>query len=397
MFLALPGLAVACSGDDSSSMTGGTDSGTSAGDASRAVDEASQEAATAMDGEASADQALDAGANCPSLADAASSADPSVAPATLVETGLYCDITSFAVVPSARQFRPQFQLWSDGAVKTRWIELPPGAKIDTSNPDHWSFPVGTKFWKEFKYQGKRIETRMIARYGPGADDFLFVAYRWDDAETTATLVPSGGVPNAAPIGPGAEGLLHDIPSGDDCRNCHGKLPEHVLGFGAIQLSHSLGGLTITDLVHEDLLTNVPEAGAAGYTVPGDDLDRAALGYLHANCGNCHSDTGSNPTYPKYIVRLLVSNATVESTWLYRTAVNVPHTWAMAPADVGMYRIEGGNSEKSELYYRTGIRVMGQMPPLATKVVDDDGRATLKQWIDRLPPPGGGAADAAEGG
>jgi len=238
---------------------------------------------------------------------------------------------------------------------------------------------------------------MIERYGPNPDDFLYVAYKWNDAETSATLVPSGGEPNAAPIGPGAEGLLHDIPSNDDCRNCHGKLPEHVLGFGAIQLSHNLGGLTIADLVQQSLLSQAPESGALGYAVPGDAIDKAALGYLHANCGNCHSDTGNNPTYPKYVTRLLVSNATVESTWVYKTAVNVPHTWANAPTDLGMYRVEGRNAANSELYYRTGIREKGQMPPLATKIVDDDGRALLKQWIDRLPPPGGAMTDAGAGG
>jgi hypothetical protein len=334
----------------------------------------------------------DATPNCPSLADAgATTLD--AAPATLAETGLYCDIKTFTIAPRARQFRPQFQLWSDGAEKTRWIQLPPGTKIDTSNPDHWSFPVGTKLWKEFKYQGKRVETRMIVRYGSNTDDFLFVAYQWDQAETMATLVSTNGVPNAAPIGPGTEGPLHDIPSQADCANCHGKLPEHVLGFGAIQLSHDLGGMTIADLVRENLITNVPEAGTAGYAVPGDATDKAALGYLHANCGNCHSDTGNNPTYPKYVTRLLVANATVDSTFIYKTAVNVPHTWALAPADVGTYRIEGGNSEKSELYYRTGIRETGQMPPLGTKIVDDEGRMILKKWIDRLPTPSGAAKDA----
>jgi hypothetical protein len=62
---------------------------------------------------------------------------------------------------------------------------------------------------------------------------------------------------------------------------------------------------------------------------------------------------------------------------------------------GIYRIEDGNAANGEVDYRTGIR-KGQMPPLATKIVDDDGRALPKQWIDRLPPPGGAITDAGDG-
>ena len=49
-----------------------------------------------------------------------------------------------AVKTPAWRFLPRWQLWSDEAVKRRWIWLPPGSTIDTTNMDHWKFPVGTK-------------------------------------------------------------------------------------------------------------------------------------------------------------------------------------------------------------------------------------------------------------
>ena len=51
-------------------------------------------------------------------------------------------------------YAPKFQLWSDSATKKRWIYLPPGSQIDTSDMDFWKFPVGTKVWKEFSAVGR---------------------------------------------------------------------------------------------------------------------------------------------------------------------------------------------------------------------------------------------------
>ena len=45
--------------------------------------------------------------------------------------------------------RARNQLWADYATKQRWILLPPGTKIDATDPNEWVFPVGTKVWKEF--------------------------------------------------------------------------------------------------------------------------------------------------------------------------------------------------------------------------------------------------------
>ncbi len=326
---------------------------------------------------------LDVAIACPSLP--TSVALSSLAPATLLATGLYCDLGNNKIAPGLQPFRPKYELWSDGAVKTRWVSLPPGTTIDMTDPDHWSFPVGTRFWKEFQYQGQRVETRMIVRYGAGPDDFLFAAYQWKADGTDATLVPAGGAPDVAPITADPNGPLHDIPGTGDCATCHGKLPEHILGFGAIQLSHDLGGLTLAGLAQQNLLTPTPAVTA--YDVPGDATAQAALGYLQANCSHCHNDTPTGVTYPRYMLRLKVADVAVESTHTYQTAVNVLHTWLAAPAGVGPYRIQGGDAEDSELYFRTGVRIEGeQMPPIATKVVDDNGHAALRQWIDSLPPP-----------
>ena len=70
--------------------------------------------------------------------------------------------------PGTIEFTPRHALWSDGSAKRRWLQLPPGATVDKSNPDAWEFPRGTKAWKEFSRGGRRIETRYIERLADGS-------------------------------------------------------------------------------------------------------------------------------------------------------------------------------------------------------------------------------------
>ena len=67
--------------------------------------------------------------------------------ATLQETGLYSDWAT-TVAPGTLLFSLN-PLWSDGATKTRWMRLPKGTFIDAIR--RLALPVGTRFWKEFRF------------------------------------------------------------------------------------------------------------------------------------------------------------------------------------------------------------------------------------------------------
>jgi len=304
-------------------------------------------------------------------------------PTLLSATGLFTSLNAdggIVLAEGVQAYQPLYALWSDGAQKDRWIYLPPGSKIDTTDLDHWSFPVGTKFWKEFDIGGQRIETRLVWRYGPLADDFLYVTYWWN---------PEAGIPNDAELADpdnGAQdvnGTTHDIPTQQDCVTCHSALEEHVLGFGAIELNHMLPGANIHTLIDGGALTNNPNL--ADLAVPGDTTAQAALGYLHANCGNCHNDTpgATGVPDPRLNLRVLVGTKTVQQTLAYTTAVNQPTTdFTLLP-----YRIAGQEPDASCILYDMMARgSREQMPPLASKVVDDAGVATVTAWIMTLPKP-----------
>ena len=120
-------------------------------------------------------------------------------------------------------------------------------------------------------------------------------------------------------------------------------------------------------------------------VPGDQRARSALGYLHANCGNCHG--GPTPR-ASMTLRLSVGQLEVEATSMYASAVGQPlrvwtgHSQANGfPFDL---RIAPAASAASGVIGRMSARgSRDQMPPIATEVVDAAGVAAVSAWIDSL--------------
>src|SRR5258706_8342489 len=254
------------------------------------------------------------------------------APPTLSATGFFKSIAGdggIVLGNGVRHYEPRYKLWSDGADKTRWFYLPPGTKIDNSDQDHWSFPVGAKFWKEFAIGGKRIETRLVYRFGPGRDDYLYATYWWKPTEGGASPMDAELVPPERNIN-NANGTDHDVPFEEHCHRCHDPLKDHVLGLSAFQLSPAPGseagasGVTIKTLSDETLLTF---PSPTGFKIPGNDsVTRDALGYMPANCGNCHNDTpGVAIPDPRMILRVLVGQKTAQETGAYTTALNIAVT------------------------------------------------------------------------
>jgi hypothetical protein len=313
-----------------------------------------------------------------------------VAPETLSETGLFTmrggEMGELVPTEGVREFEPRYWLWSDGSFKRRYVYLPPDSQIDTSDPDHWVLPAGTKLWKSFVVgeEGKLVETRLIERTGDGDDDWLFATYYWETVDATdATLVPFGDQMQ------NAQQTTHDIPNGIMCGNCHSPLKDRALGFSALQLNHDGGGLNLATLMDEGWLT---DPISLDIQPPGDDpLTQDALGYLHANCGNCHNDSPGIPVdsvpEPRMYLRLSVNDLTVDDTGAYQTAVNQPTT-AMSSTMLGFdTRIVGGDETTSTVFYRMNQRLVeDQMPPIGTELTDPDGLALIQSWIQSLPPP-----------
>ena len=361
-------LAAACGGDASSSPPY-ADSGPVRLDA--AIDAGLD---ASLDGAAPVDSAIDsgpqdAGGDAASDAGADGSADaamPQTAPMRLSETGLYRDGSLTELADGVMAYTPRYELWSDGADKLRYLQLPDGQPIDTSDMDAFVFPVGTKAWKEFSRDGTRLETRLLWKT---EDGWIHVAYAWNEAQTEAIATTRG-----------AEDVLgtqHDIPTRIECRECHQGAADTLLGVSALQLAHDGQGLTLEQLEADGRLTDAPPAGLARP----DTLEWNALGYLHANCGTCHNPRGKGFERVDIELWLRASELEVTSTRAYVTCVGVAIEQTTGDDTA---RIAPGLPEDSALITRMRLRGEEEaMPPIASERTDDAGIALVEQWIESL--------------
>ena len=309
-------------------------------------------------------------------------------PERLSETGLYMPGT-LAVDARNRPFAPQYPLWTDGAAKSRWVRLPAGARIDAHDVDRWIFPVGTRFWKEFSFNGRKVETRMLWR--ASVESWAYASYVWNEAQTDATLAPSDGAQDVAAV---AAGKWHSIPSREDCRTCHENGATPVLGFTSLQLSDDRdpaaphaeplrpGMMTLRALVDDQLFEPPrPELAARPPRIEGDPRTRAALGYLSANCGHCHNENSSVATvrFP-LLMPAYASSERVQQTierLLARTAKwDLPH----ALPGTTSFVVPGAPHESAIVARMRSRRPSSQMPPLGTVVADREAIDLVSAWI-----------------
>jgi hypothetical protein len=381
-----------CSGDSSDGPTGGSDAAPTDGGAPL---DATVDGTLADVGVDAPDAPADLDGAAPDAPDSSDAGpctiDPtSGEPTELRCTGLYSDWPSRTIASNVTAYDPGLHLWSDGAVKTRWVSLPPGTTIDTSNMDEWEFPVGTKFWKQFVVNGVLTETRLLHKLGPLS--WFYVSYYWAPDGSTATQLPTGAT-NVNDAG-------YEIPSQSKCKQCHEGRMDFVLGFEAVSLSSpGATGLPMATLKQKNLLTAPP---VAALTIPGTAVESAALGYLHANCGiTCHnSGNGIAGGQTHFFMRLNAADlGSVAATDTYKTGWNQVTTGYHAVPD----RIAQCSIAKSCIYARMSQRdgigdaaTSTQMPPIDTHQIDPTGMATVAAWIDENCGDAGPADAGADG-
>lgn len=303
-------------------------------------------------------------------------------PTELRCTGLYSDWDAKTVVPGNTMYDPGLHLWSDGADKTRWISLPPGTKIDTTDMDEWTFPVGTRIWKEFRLPlgdagtETRIETRLLWKLS--TTQWYRTTYRWSaDGESSATEEINGEMD--------AGGTGYEVPSVAECNACHNGRLDGVLGFEAVALSTAgATPVTMQTLAADGLITTAP---SSPIVIPGNAVESAALAYLHTNCGTaCHNANGA-ASFTQFYMRLDVGTlASVQTTNAYTTGWNVATTNFFidsGPTD----RFHACDLAESCAYFRpdhrdglNGTPAGTQMPPIDTHVIDDAGVSAIAAWI-----------------
>lgn len=319
------------------------------------------------------------------VAVAAPSAPNAPLPARLSATGLYRPGSTAVVQDGVIAFSPQYPLWSDATRKRRWIQLPPGTTIDASRVDAWEFPLGTRLWKEFGYGG-RIETRMIERLADGS--WRFASYVWKADGSDADLAPEDGTVVTVADAPNGR---YGVPARGDCVACHEGAAVPVLGFSALQLSADRdalaphadpkrGQIDLTALAARGVLRGLPHQFLA--TPPRIDaptpVARAALGYLHGNCGHCHNAAGAL-TGLELVLAQQADPAARSSEHTLQSLLG--HSSRFRPGDASAtQRISSGHGTSVLTLRMKTENPLARMPPLGVQVVDNEGVALIERWI-----------------
>lgn len=322
-------------------------------------------------------------------------------PPLLSMTGVFSNTPSMTPTNGLIPYVPNVPLWSDGALKVRYMAVPTaGGSI---SPDHqisfaptgsWTFPSGTVFVKTFELQTNqmdpnsilRLETRLLVRDINGA--VYGVTYKWRPDNSDADLLTTSSNQQITILTPtGTQTQTWYYPSPADCLSCHTPVANYVLGLNTRQLNNNQTYPT-TGVTDNQLRTlnrlglfnpAFDEAGITNFealsplTNVNASLEQRARSYLDANCAQCHQPGGAGITFDaRYNTPLANQNITN-----YPAAVSLgyDHAQIIAPQDIW----------RSMIYQRiNSTNASIKMPPLARNIIDTNAVAVFGAWINSLP-------------
>ena len=322
-------------------------------------------------------------------------------PPTLTATGAFSDLATLTPSAGVVPYNLNLRFWSDHADKTRFFALKNATDMVTYSEDGlWEAPAGGIWVKHFDMDldltnpgtnVRRLETRFIVKT---EDDFYGVSYKWNTAQTEATLVGAEGDSISLPNITESDGSLRTpqqtwfIPSRGECRTCHTNDNQVMLGFNTRQMNlpGSIAGVSgnFLELLYESgyldkgdndapIAANLPK-----YYTPDDtsaNLEERVRSYLAVNCSYCHYEG--------------TTAISVGDTWKAEPFLSIEETnilhgegesfAAIDPTD--RFVIPGNPNKSMILSLAANSNGYSRMPPLATKIVDEEGIALIADWID----------------
>jgi uncharacterized repeat protein (TIGR03806 family) len=285
-------------------------------------------------------------------------------------------------------------LFSDYAVKSRYLYLPPGASARYQGAGLLDLPVGAALVKTFAYPAdfrrpqdrlRLIETRLLIHRPLG---WAALTYVWNAEQTEAVLKRAGLREPVSFIDTSgqARSIDYAVPNVNQCKQCH-SLDGVMTPIGpkarnlAIATSAAGGRTQLQDWASQGLLAGLP-AGPIAATPSWDDLgqpvEARARAYLDANCGHCHNPAG------------LASNSglflTLEEKDPHRLGVGKRPVAAGRGSGGLEVAISPGHPDDSILVYRMASDEPGvMMPQLGRSVTHTEGLALIRAYIASLEP------------
>jgi glucose/arabinose dehydrogenase len=323
-------------------------------------------------------------------------------PPLLSQLGVFTNLATLAPTNTLVPYTVNSPLWSDRAVKQRWLAVPNDGTYNSlteqivfSPTNSWHFPTGTVLVKHFSLPIndtntsllKRLETRFLVLDNSGG--VYGVTYKWRGDDSDADLLPGGATQDY--LVTNANGTTRTqtwiFPSRQDCLNCHNANGGYVLGVRTHQLncpaSYPQTGATdnqLRALGHLGLLgTNYSESALPGYlqscsvTNASFSLEIRVRSYIDANCSQCHRPGGAYANFDARFTTPLDNQGLIYGA--VNSFLNDSNDRVVVPGDL----------THSLLHNRANRVDAYEMPPLAKNVVDTNATTTIASWINSLSP------------
>lgn len=285
-------------------------------------------------------------------------------------------------------------LFSDGALKQRFVYVPEGKSVQYHDTEAFEFPVGSALIKTFSFPAdyrrpqenvRLIETRVLLRQETGWQAW---AYQWNAEQTDAELKIVGAKAKISTVAADGTPLNfeYSIPNKNQCKACHSVEGELVpLGPKARNLNrpHTYERGSANQLSHWTelgFLQGSPSAADAP-SVPdwrdvSAELNLRARAWLDVNCAHCHRREGPASNSGLF---LTYGETTPSALGIGKRPVAAGKGTGGRPVD-----IQPGDPDGSILLYRVESTEPGvMMPELGRHLPDPDAVALLREWIAQM--------------
>lgn len=290
-------------------------------------------------------------------------------------------------------YEPVSSLFTDYALKSRFISIPKGQKANIEN-DELQFPEGSILIKNFYYpadfnkpdaERRIIETRLLINSEEGWEAFPYI---WNEDQTDAILKVVGGEKEVKFIDlKGEEQVINYlIPNKNQCKTCHNKSEELApIGVKIKHLNNEFdyGTGPKNQLAYwqdrgilEGFAGQNAHPSLVNYQDETQALSDRAMAYLDINCSHCHQEEGPAST----------SGLFLEFDQKESLKLGIRKTPVAAGNGAGAfdYDIVPGKADESILLYRMNSTEVGiAMPELGRTTIHQEGVQLIREWINSM--------------
>lgn len=280
-------------------------------------------------------------------------------------------------------------LFTDYALKDRFIVVPKGTKMKYTSHGVLDFPDGTILIKNFAYtntdhQKIMIETRLLAK-NPKDKKWYVMNYLWNKEQTDAVKHISGAnIPiTLLDEENNTVSTTYKVPNTNDCKRCHvNQAVLTPIGPKAMNLNNVILGVNqLEKWADSGYLQGLPEIGKVPVLpnwedVAKYDLNQRARAYLDINCAHCHTKGGD-----AFNTGLFLEYGQNEKSVV---GIMKEPVSAGGGADGLNFDIVPGNAYESILYNRMNSTVPGTaMPELGRSLKHKAGIKLIHDWIQSM--------------